>query len=70
MADDRFVAPKPVFKKSTDPIAIETTTPNRKDHTPSPTIVQRLNDEGKAQLAAMVARIQAEARAQKKRRRL
>lgn len=70
MTDDRFVAPKPVFKKSNDPLAIEITTPSKKDHSTSPTVVQRLEGEGKAKLAAMVARIEAEAKAAKKRRRM
>jgi hypothetical protein len=59
---DRFVAPKPIFKKSNDPIAMEITTPKKKDHIPSPNVVQRLRDEDKIKLAEMVARIQAEAK--------
>jgi hypothetical protein len=62
MADDRFVAKRPIFKPSNDPIAIEITTPKKKDHAPSPNVVQRLRDEDKIKLAEMVARIQAEAK--------
>lgn len=70
MSDDRFVSPKPVFKPPTDPLAIEVLTHRPKDHTPSPNVVQRLLNEDKAKLAAMVARIEAEAKAKKKRRRM
>ena len=62
MSDDRFVSPKPVFKPPTDPLAIEVLTHRPRDHSPSPNVVKRLEGEGLAKLAEMVARIQADAK--------
>lgn len=60
----RFVSPRPVFKPTTNPSAIEAMTPKPKDTTPAPAVIQLLRNQGKIDLAAVVKQAQDQARQQ------
>jgi hypothetical protein len=52
---DRFTSPRPTFQATSNQNAIESITPREKDTTPSASVVERLEAEGHAELAAMLA---------------
>jgi hypothetical protein len=60
---DKFVAPKPTFNLTSNPNVLQAITPGeRKDTTPSLSVVERLEQEGHTQLAALLAQAQEAAR--------
>lgn len=59
---DRFVSPRPTFTAPTNESALEATTPRPRDHTPAPSVVQRVEQLGNADLAALLAEAQQQAR--------
>lgn len=59
---DRFASPRPTFQAPTNASALEATTPRYKDTTPSRSVVERVEDSGESELAALLAQAQQGAR--------
>jgi hypothetical protein len=59
---DRFTSKRPTFQPSSNQNAIDAITPNQKDTTPPASVVERLEQEGHTELAAMLAHAQAAAK--------
>ena len=55
---DRFTSPRPTFQATSNANAIESITPKIKDTTPSPSVVERLEQEGNTYLASLLAEAQ------------
>lgn len=59
---DRFESPKPIFQSTSNQSAIEAITPKETDHTPAPTVVERLHQAGHSHLAELLQEAQQQAK--------